>query len=305
MKTLKRSSTRVLGAICCVCCAIVLLCSGTQQVYAQNTAEIVAVSTNAEKGGIAQVTIELKNNPGMWGIKFEVGYNQKALTLKTISVGNVFTQSEITMPESLNQEKYIFYATSNDIKNNTKNGNLVVLEFQVSADATAADYDIRLELVQCINVDGDDVSIKMKNGKITMAECLHTQTRWEVIKSATCEAKGSKKEICKRCEKVLGTKETKATGHVKTIVKNAVEATETQKGYTGDIYCKTCNKLVEKGKVIPKLQAPGENNGDAELPWGGIVIGLLLVALLGAVAFLYVKYRKEGKLPNWNKILKK
>lgn len=44
----------------------------------------------------------------------------------------------------------------------------------------------------------------------------------------------------------------KHTGN--TEIRNAVSATESQEGYTGDKYCKDCDTLIEKGKAIPKLE---------------------------------------------------
>lgn len=39
-----------------------------------------------------------------------------------------------------------------------------------------------------------------------------------------------------------------------TEIKNAVEATEDQEGYTGDKYCKSCGNIIEKGTTIPKRE---------------------------------------------------
>ncbi len=39
-----------------------------------------------------------------------------------------------------------------------------------------------------------------------------------------------------------------------TEIKNAVEATEEQEGYTGDKYCKSCGNIIEKGTTIPKRE---------------------------------------------------
>ncbi len=45
----------------------------------------------------------------------------------------------------------------------------------------------------------------------------------------------------------------KETGHGKTELKNAKEATCTAEGYTGDNVCTVCGETLEKGEVIPKL----------------------------------------------------
>lgn len=40
--------------------------------------------------------------------------------------------------------------------------------------------------------------------------------------------------------------------HVNTEIRNQKEATCTKEGYTGDLYCKDCNKRLQKGETIPK-----------------------------------------------------
>ena len=64
---------------------------------------------------------------------------------------------------------------------------------------------------------------------------------------ATCIAK----PICERCGEEYG--EIDANNHIHTVVKDAVEATTTSEGYTGDTYCEDCDKLVSKGEVIPVI----------------------------------------------------
>ena len=329
MKTLNKRSIRVVGAICCMICMMFMLCAAPQHIYADNQAEIVAVSSSAEKGGTAKVTLNMANNPGMWGLKFKVGYNHDVLTLKSATVGDVFKKSEVTLPpEPYNQEMFVFYATGSELDNITKNGSLIVLEFQVGANATVADYDITLELTQCINVDGDDVAVKMTNGKVSVVDCLHSQKEWKVTKYAGCETKGSETETCKKCGKTFGTRETKATGHKNLTVKNAVAATETAEGYTGDTYCNDCNKLVKKGTVIAKLEKPepeetetetetesetetetesetetepdteiGTGDKEPDSPIGGVIALLVITALLVALVAVYGMYIKGGKLP--------
>jgi hypothetical protein len=44
-----------------------------------------------------------------------------------------------------------------------------------------------------------------------------------------------------------------ATGHQHTEIQKKMEATCTTKGYTGDIYCKDCKKVIQKGTVKDKI----------------------------------------------------
>lgn len=83
---------------------------------------------------------------------------------------------------------------------------------------------------------------------------------------ATCVSKA----VCEVCNKEYG--EVDPNNHVNTIVKDKKDATKEKEGYTGDVYCKDCKKVVKKGTVIAKLkdeskplqpQQPGQGGGDS------------------------------------------
>lgn len=80
---------------------------------------------------------------------------------------------------------------------------------------------------------------------------VHSYTE-TITKKATCTTNGTKTFKCACGDAYEET--IKATGHLHKETRNKKEATETSEGYTGDIYCKDCNTLLEKGKTIPKLE---------------------------------------------------
>ena len=55
-----------------------------------------------------------------------------------------------------------------------------------------------------------------------------------------------------------------STNHKNTEIRNAVEATTETEGYTGDVYCTDCNKLVKAGEVIPVITTDPEEPTDDE-----------------------------------------
>lgn len=83
------------------------------------------------------------------------------------------------------------------------------------------------------------------------ASHVHSYTE-TITKKATCTTNGTKTFKCACGDAYEET--IKATGHLHKETRNKKEATETTEGYTGDIYCKDCNTLLEKGKPIPKLE---------------------------------------------------
>ena len=83
----------------------------------------------------------------------------------------------------------------------------------------------------------------------------HERNSGTITKKPTCTTLGEKVYRCtyKKCP--YEEKETlKATGHKNKGIKNKKTATCKAEGYTGDTYCRTCNILLEEGKILPKLE---------------------------------------------------
>ena len=92
-----------------------------------------------------------------------------------------------------------------------------------------------------------DCNAKIEEGNVIPAEG-HTGG------TASC----CKKAVCERCHQEYG--EVDPTNHGETEVRDAVEVTCTEDGYTGNTYCKDCNTKIEEGNVIP---AEGHTGGTA------------------------------------------
>ena len=76
--------------------------------------------------------------------------------------------------------------------------------------------------------------------------------REEQHKNATCTENGYSISVCQVCNDKKK-EEIVAKGHSKGI-RNKTTATCKAEGYTGDTYCRTCNTLLEEGKILPKLE---------------------------------------------------
>ncbi len=244
---LKRTITAL-----CVSCILLTCFVGSTTVSAQSITKLTASTVSAERGSIVSVAIALNSNPGVWGIKFKVGYDYSALTLASVTNGNIFADDDVTLPETLTKEQFVYYACSNELKDITTNGTVVTLKFKVSENAPFSTYPITVSLTQAINVAGKNVNVDIQNGSITVVKCIHNKV-WRTTKAAGCETEGTEAEVCSKCGETFSTRPLKATGHQNTEVKNKVVATMTAEGYTGDTYCKDCGELLSKGNGIVKL----------------------------------------------------
>lgn len=106
--------------------------------------------------------------------------------------------------------------------------------------------------INVVDVDGD-------GQYIVTNECIHSWSEWEIISEATCKKSGIKKCQCVICGATKSLEYTDADNHVGgTYVNGKVFATSLMDGYTGDICCKGCNKVIKKGEVISKIKEPVE-----------------------------------------------
>ena len=97
-----------------------------------------------------------------------------------------------------------------------------------------------------------DCNTKLNSGE-TIEKKAHTWDEGKITKNATCTEKGIKTFTCTVCESTR-IEEIPATGHGNTITKFAKEASCKSEGYTGDVYCQDCGKLIEEGKILPKTE---------------------------------------------------
>ena len=158
---------------------------------------------------------------------------------------------ELQAPNSVQAD---FYA---NITNSSCN--LSVLDNNVSwksSNTSVATVDAK-GLVTGVQAGNADITAALsslsatKMIKVAAAVHEHSWDAGKVTTEATCTTDGVKTYTCSVC-KTTKTETIKATGHKETEIRNAVEATCQQEGYTGDKVCKTCGTVLEKGTTIVK-----------------------------------------------------
>lgn len=110
-------------------------------VYAKSGTSLVASSATTEKDKAA-INIHLKDNSGIWALKFKVFYDHTKLKLNSTQNGKVFASGDITLPESLDKDDFVFLASSNSLKDIEKNGTVITLHFKAKSYATEGKYPI-------------------------------------------------------------------------------------------------------------------------------------------------------------------
>lgn len=245
---------RVFGKAVALTLFLTLFLFGGVMASASNSAKVTLSSSLTQAGDTVTVDFVLEENPGIWGMKLRISYDSSALTLEGVASGDVFEKGELMLSQDYSKNPYVVVASGNSLENKTACGSVVCLTFKVDENAETGTYPISVEVTQINNVEGDKIGVNTQDGTVTVVSCTHKEKETRVVKKALCEESGEEVLVCKKCGETFETKVINPTGHLKTEIRNRVEATETHEGYTGDTYCTVCAKLISKGKTVEKIK---------------------------------------------------
>ena len=143
-----------------------------------------------------------------------------------------------------------------------------------------------------------DCGIKLSSGTV-IPKTGHIWDEGTVTKAATCTEKGIRTYTCSVCESTK-IEEIPSTGHGTKITKFVKEATYTQEGYSGDIYCQDCGELLEEGRVLAKLEQPDRKAMPGEMIDDKVTNGVYRVLADGcSVEFVkQIVQKKVVKIPD-------
>lgn len=147
----------------------------SEPVIDQNKPCVTIERKSARVGSTVSITVNLQNNPGIWGMDLAVNYDKSQLTLTNVTNGTVFSSSE-WMQGSLSGDKYILSYEASGFEDNTTNGVLATLEFTVNENATAdsfSDISLSYNTGDIINVNFDDIEMSVVSGGINITNFIY------------------------------------------------------------------------------------------------------------------------------------
>ena len=134
---------------------------------------------SAESGETVSVAVILSRNTGFADLSLEIGYDTAALKLVKVEPNSAIS-CNFTTSQQISQQPYLLNWVDGT-SNNTFNGTLAVLYFQISVEAVG-EYPITISYYKGMNgdyIDGDDVNynqdfeplhLTYSAGKITVEE---------------------------------------------------------------------------------------------------------------------------------------
>ena len=132
------------------------------------TPTIEVESAFGQAGNVVDVTIKMAHNPGVALVGFNVNYNSDVMTLKSATLGDIFTGE---LECNINAVPFVFNVYSGS-SNKTASGDLVTLQFEIKESCPVGDYDITLSNIETLNIDENAVNFDCTNGKITVRDSI-------------------------------------------------------------------------------------------------------------------------------------
>ena len=138
---------------------------------------ITVSSLTADTGSTVEVPIIMENNPGVAAVSLDVTYDNTKLSLASVEDGKILGTSTFLSGKDLTMVPYTLNWDDLSSENNTGNGTLAVLTFNVlDSDATDTSIKVSVNQKSTFNVDFEDVVFETHEGLITINESSQDST---------------------------------------------------------------------------------------------------------------------------------
>lgn len=117
-----------------------------------------------------EVSVSVKNNPGILGMTLSVGYDDSAMTLVGASNGEALSKLNMSKPKRFkNGCNFVWYGEAIQ-ERDIKDGDILILEFEVASDAKNGEYPVTVTYSDgdIINNDLESLTLDIIAGKVTV-----------------------------------------------------------------------------------------------------------------------------------------
>ena len=253
------------------------------------TAGQLAFTDVTQSGDQLDVKVNVKDNPGIWGLKLKVAYDTSLLNLTKVDNGTVFPIEDVTLPADYETSPLVYLATKNALQNSTENGTLLVLHFQVQKDVAAGAYLLSMKADQAINVEGQEVSLNV--GELCLKAELNKKKDVTITASDQPEDIKASKQAQSLKDKTSDQTEKKE--EVTEEKKTQSEAVEEKDSSKEQISAKDSSSDKENGNEKDK----GEKRDTAKTTSKGkLAVAIIsVVVILSGVAALLIRNNKKER----------
>ena len=139
----------------------------------ENAPQFVMSTATGRAGEQVEVTIEIKNNPGLIATSLNISYDKSKLTLIGVEDGGLLGTGTFVTGKDLTQVPYtVFWEDALASDNYSENGVMVTFTFEIAEDADPGTLPIMLNYVQSstFDVDINEVEFAVISGGIEVTD---------------------------------------------------------------------------------------------------------------------------------------
>ena len=133
---------------------------------------IKAAEVSGKPGAVVTVDIMLENNPGAALLGFNIKYDENAMTLTSVTNGNIFDDADI-LNGNIQKNPYMF-TCMNSTENKNGDGVLISLTFKIADNCPAGNYAINISECEAYSIDESPVDFKTIDSKVIVSDGTDT-----------------------------------------------------------------------------------------------------------------------------------
>ena len=231
---------------------------------ADSVPTIYAEEVDAMPGDTVDIHVSVKNNPGFVSMQIVATYDPNVLTLKDTTLEAAGMNDNSAPVEEADGEYWIDFSNDTARKDNTADGSVYTLTFQVNNNAAVKSYPVMLQFNYGLNYNEDMLSFVAQDTAVNVI-CKHAALKAVAAKTETCTENGNISYwYCPTCDKCF--KDAEAATEIKkaeTIIAAhhtmkqvpAKDVTCESEGNIAYYTCSVCGKLFSDADAVTETTA--------------------------------------------------
>ena len=246
-------------------CALLVSNTSVFTAFAEDSVPtIYAEKVDAMPGDTVDIHVSVKNNPGFVSMQIVATYDPNVLTLTGATLEAAGMNDNSAPVEEADGEYWIDFSNDTARKDNTADGSVYTLTFQVNKNAAVKSYPVALRFNYGLNYNEDMLSFVAQDTAINVI-CKHADLTAVAAKAETCTENGNISYwYCPTCDKCF--KDAEAATEIKkaeTIIAAhhtmkqvpAKDATCESEGNIAYYTCSVCSKLFKDANAVTETTA--------------------------------------------------
>ena len=246
-------------------CALLVSNTSVFTAFAEDSVPtIYAEKVDAMPGDTVDIHVSVKNNPGFVSMQIVATYDPNVLTLTGATLEAAGMNDNSAPVEEADGEYWIDFSNDTARKDNTADGSVYTLTFQVNKNAAVKSYPVALRFNYGLNYNEDLLSFVAQDTAVNVI-CKHADLQTVAAKAETCTENGNISYwYCPTCDKCF--KDAEAATEIKkaeTIIAAhhtmkqvpAKDATCESEGNIAYYTCSVCGKLFKDANAVTETTA--------------------------------------------------